>query len=252
MDDVKRYNTDSEILRVILYNIISHDSINMIDYINYITHLNHKMTQEYLNTQDFNIDDVKLLAEELFRKYNNTILLTSYNNGILGVNELNIRIETVIKNQLNIPLEQLWYVGRAILILENDYALDIYNGDIGICVYMNNQFRILFDNGKYYSINILPAYQLAFAMTIHKSQGSEYNNVILLLPEFTLDNTILSIELLYTAITRAKYKIQLYTTENTLNNIIQTNESDNSQQNLENISRITGIASLLQDLEMEA
>jgi exodeoxyribonuclease V alpha subunit len=102
-----------------------------------------------------------------------------------------------------------WYEGRPIMITRNDYNLGLMNGDIGIALYdFNGKLRVAFpDTGdenaiRWISPMRLPDVETAFAMTVHKSQGSEFNHVALILPE-TL-SPVLTRELVYTGITRAK------------------------------------------------
>ena len=139
------------------------------------------------------------------------------NGGVLGCDNLNARLELQIKRILGINDE--WYNGRAIIILQNDYNLELFNGDIGICLIKDGRARIVFGDGKEFIPEVLPRYNLAYAITIHKSQGSEYQQVKIVLPNSSSSETgsrrLLSCELLYTAVTRAKDKISLYCEQNT-------------------------------------
>ena len=91
------------------------------------------------------------------------------------------------------------YPGRPILITRNDYGLDLYNGDIGICLWdsVKQSLRVWFERPdgslKSYAINLLPTFETVYAMTIHKSQGSEFGEVLVVLPKE--DNRVLSREL---------------------------------------------------------
>lgn len=87
------------------------------------------------------------------------------------------------------------------MITSNDYRLELFNGEIGILL---NDIAY-FPSGKSIPVLQLPPHDLAFALTVHKSQGSEFNDVLLLLPE-----TQVSRPLLYTAVTRARQKITLW------------------------------------------
>jgi exodeoxyribonuclease V alpha subunit len=113
-----------------------------------------------------------------------------------------------------------WYTGRPILITHNDYGLDLYNGDIGICFWDNLRqgFRVWFERPdgslKNCAITMLPAFETVYAMTIHKSQGSEFGEVVVVLPKE--DNRVLSRELIYTAVTRAKKKVKIVTDRSVL------------------------------------
>ena len=109
------------------------------------------------------------------------------------------------------------------MITQNNYELGLYNGDIGIVRKDpdTNRLRVWFasseENEPIRSFNpaYFSSYETAFAMTIHKSQGSEFDRVMVVLPEKT-DNLLLSRELLYTGITRAKSSVLLLGTEEAL------------------------------------
>ena len=144
--------------------------------------------------------------KELTNQFIKSTILCLQNNGTLGVLNLNYIIEAIIKDKLLI--ENTWYTGRPILILENNEMYDIHNGDIGTCIMMDGKPIIHFENGKQYSPDILPKYQLAYAITIHKSQGSEYNHVNIILGDANTNR--LTCELLYTAISRSKFFVNLF------------------------------------------
>ncbi|MFT5699057.1 MAG: exodeoxyribonuclease V alpha subunit [Desulforhopalus sp.] len=125
-----------------------------------------------------------------------------------------------------------WYPGRPILITRNDYGLDLYNGDIGICLWdsAKNGLRVWFERSdgslKSCAINMLPTFETVYAMTIHKSQGSEFREVLVVLP--TEDNRILSRELIYTAVTRAKKKVRIAADRSVLTLALQRQHSRHS------------------------
>ena len=107
------------------------------------------------------------------------------------------------------PRRKAGIPGRPVLITHNDYSLDLFNGDIGICLpdpAHAGRNTIWFErpDGSLRSIlpYRLPRCETVYAMTIHKSQGSEFAEVLIVLPE--QDSPVLSRELIYTAITRAK------------------------------------------------
>ncbi|MBL8422907.1 MAG: exodeoxyribonuclease V subunit alpha [Candidatus Accumulibacter phosphatis] len=103
-----------------------------------------------------------------------------------------------------------WYVGRPVMVLRNDYVLKLFNGDVGICLPDDGgELMVWFpeqDAGFRPVAPVrLPEHDTAFAMTVHKAQGSEFESVFLLLPEQA--NRVLTRELLYTGITRASTKV---------------------------------------------
>ena len=102
-----------------------------------------------------------------------------------------------------------------LMITSNDYRMDLFNGEIGVLItegkeipeFFSEQDYVYFASGKKIPALLLPSYELAYAMTVHKSQGSEFDEVLLLLPETA---TPVTIPLLYTAVTRARKKITLF------------------------------------------
>ena len=105
-----------------------------------------------------------------------------------------------------------WYRGRPVLITRNDPSAGLYNGDVGIALEdAEGVLRVWFDTGagspRAFAPSQLPPHETAFAMTIHKSQGSEFASVAVVLPP--APSAILSRELLYTGITRARSDVTL-------------------------------------------
>lgn len=101
--------------------------------------------------------------------------------------------------------EQGWFAGQVLMVAENDYAVNVFNGDIGIVLPHGDGLAAFFpDAGGFRAVSLsrLPAHDTAFAMTVHKSQGSEYQEVWLLGDE--ADSALFDRSLLYTAITRAR------------------------------------------------
>jgi exodeoxyribonuclease V alpha subunit len=165
------------------------------------------------------LDDPYLALEE----FNRFRVLCALNIGPFGVRALNRLIEEALRQRNLIPThprpENPWYPGRPVLITRNDYNLGLFNGDIGIAmadpVSESGELYVFFprDEGKVkrFSPQRLSAHETVFAMTIHKSQGSEFDEVILILPD--RDSPVLTRELLYTGITRAKKKVSIWATD---------------------------------------
>lgn len=108
-----------------------------------------------------------------------------------------------------------WYHGRPIMVSKNDYQTKLYNGDVGLCLDLekNGELYVYFPSTQspgYRAINPsrMPEHETAFAMTVHKSQGSEFDDVLFLLPEKL--SPIMTKQLVYTAITRAKNSVALW------------------------------------------
>ncbi len=193
-------------LTSILTTLFSHNGINIISYLDYI-----KVDNTFSN--------------ELLQMFNQLAILCLTRVGTLGSNNLNKQIESLVKKYLE--TNSFWYTGRPVIILENDYNLGLHNGNIGICVIKHNKALILFEDGREFIPELLPKHELAYAITIHKSQGSEFDNVIIVIPEDKQEDsnikTMLSKELLYTAVTRAKKMIAIYSQESTLTTILNSN-----------------------------
>ncbi|MBE0440391.1 MAG: ATP-binding domain-containing protein, partial [Gammaproteobacteria bacterium] len=120
--------------------------------------------------------------------------------------------------------QQDFYHGRPIMISQNDYRQQLFNGDTGLILKDDlGELRACFliDNTlRWVDLSRLPAHETAYAMTIHKSQGSEFDAISVLLPD--QDNSILNRELLYTAITRAKKQLMIVANEAILCKTIST------------------------------
>ena len=161
----------------------------------------------YINTAD------PFKALERFNRFQ---ILCAVNIGPYGVNALNRLAERNLKQEGLISPDQEWYRGRPVMITRNDYNLGLFNGDMGITLPVsgsgNQELHVCFpgDSGDFRSFlpYRLPEHETAFATTVHKSQGSEFDNVLLVLPD--KDYPVLTRELLYTAITRARYHISIW------------------------------------------
>jgi exodeoxyribonuclease V alpha subunit len=106
-----------------------------------------------------------------------------------------------------------WYAGRPVMITSNDYRLELFNGDIGVTVESEDGLRVVFDRGgvRQYQPSRLGEHSTVHAMTIHKSQGSQFDEVVVVLPDEA--SRLLTRELLYTAVTRARSRVWLLAEE---------------------------------------
>jgi exodeoxyribonuclease V alpha subunit len=143
-------------------------------------------------------------------------LLCAHRRGAYGVATWIGRVEAWMREEISdFGGEPDWYVGRPLLVTENDYSLRIYNGDTGIVV-AHEQGGVVaaFERGGTV-LEVQPgrleAIESAYAMTIHKSQGSQFDTAAVLLP--SRESRILTRELLYTAVTRARNRLILVGTE---------------------------------------
>ena len=156
--------------------------------------------------------------EACFQAFNRYRILSPMRQGIRGTELLNSKIEQSVSKRLpttsNALRAQGWYVGRPVMVTKNDYVQHLFNGDIGIALNDTaGQLRVYFPDttaGQYRSITPvrLPLFESAWAMTIHKSQGSEFDEVLLVMPDST-EHALLGRELLYTGVTRTRKKLRL-------------------------------------------
>lgn len=144
-------------------------------------------------------------------------LLAAVRKGPYGVNELNNKIEQTLSKRclINITMSQSrHYVGLPIMISQNDYQLGLFNGDIGILMLDDKHvLKAMFisDDGQIRDFfpARLPAHEKVYAMTIHKSQGSEFAHTALVLPPLQDASAGINRQLVYTGITRAKNKLDM-------------------------------------------
>lgn len=162
------------------------------------------------NTSPAELEDWAL---KVFVAHNQFQLLTAVRQGFFGVENLNQQIVKALQSKKLLPEgESVWYSGRPLLVTQNDYSLKLMNGDIGICMmWPKKGLRVAFPDGKQGIRWVLPSrlqgVETVFAMTVHKSQGSEFTHTALVLPD--LGNPVLTKELIYTGITRSKEKFTL-------------------------------------------
>ena len=151
-------------------------------------------------------------AHALFGRFR---ILCALRQGPYGTETVNRLVEAaLVREGLIDPQGHRWYAGQPVMVTRNDYALQLFNGDIGIILPdpdADNELRAFFpaaDGGLRSILPLrLPEHETAYAMTVHKSQGSEFDRVLLLLPDRQSD--VLTRELIYTAITRAKTGVDL-------------------------------------------
>lgn len=168
--------------------------------------LNQLMSDE-VNQEDY---------QNLFKEFDKYRILSAGHHGKLGIQTINRIIAEQHQQMLKTQLKQgFFYHGQPILIKNNDYYLGVFNGDIGICLQTKDGFKIGFPD-KILDISRLSIENcdFAYALTIHKSQGSEFTKVAVCVDES--HHRLLSQELVYTAITRSKQKLDIYSTKDAL------------------------------------
>ena len=152
--------------------------------------------------------------EEALRKFDTFRVLCALHRGPWGVTAMNILIEEILAGEGLIQRRSRWYRGRPVMVTVNDYALKLFNGDVGIVFTSEGEDspRVCFPapEGGVRKISPLrlPSHETVFAMTVHKSQGSEFNRLLLLLPPH--DAAPLTRELIYTGLTRGREEAELW------------------------------------------
>ncbi|WP_367681207.1 exodeoxyribonuclease V subunit alpha [Buchnera aphidicola] len=152
-------------------------------------------------------------------QYHQALCATNINN--FGTNILNKKIEYYIQKynflsikSLNLFEKEVWYEGKPIIITKNCNILGIHNGDIGIVLYDDKKklkvfFLLSNSTLKKISCYLITNYKLAWFISVHRSQGSEYNSISLIMPN-KISSNFISKELIYTAVTRSKKEIYIY------------------------------------------
>lgn len=172
-------------------------------------------------------DDITA-ALECFGRFQ---VLSPYRFGPLGTRHLNqlvgMRIEELRSRNHGIQS------GTPLIVEQNDYDMGLFNGDVGIVVAIGRDERVIFPGdagGRYFRRARLPASELAYALTVHKAQGSEYEHVMLVLPSRESDahEPLLSRQLLYTALSRARKRVSIYATPYVVARAIGTSASRSS------------------------
>jgi exodeoxyribonuclease V alpha subunit len=152
--------------------------------------------------------------EEALDRFLSFAILCAVRKGIFGIERINTLVEEVLSDSGLIKCDNRWYRNRPVMITRNDYNIKLYNGDIGIMFQDVKDGMIRFftsapDNSTRKILPLkIPEHETVYAMTVHKSQGSEFDSLLLLLPDRI--NPLLTRELLYTAITRARKKVEIF------------------------------------------
>jgi exodeoxyribonuclease V alpha subunit len=177
--------------------------------------------RKYLTIKD------PVLAMNAFNEFK---ILCALKIGPFGVNAVNRLAEQILSREKLIPSDRRgshpWYRGRPILITRNDYNLGLFNGDVGITLpdpdTSDSVLHVYFPEAsggvKRFPLHRLPEHETVYAMTVHKSQGSEFDYVVLILPD--KDYPLMTRELIYTGVTRARKKVSIWGTESVLTTAI--------------------------------
>ncbi len=157
----------------------------------------------------FATDDVG----ERYQRLQTFRILSPLRDGLWGTANLNALVRKTLETQGCMERTSLWPQGLLVMVSVNEYGVRLYNGDVGLVASSEEgRPRVYFPDMEHGGMRSLapvrlPPHEPAFAMTVHKSQGSEFDHVVFVLPE--ADSPLLSRELVYTAITRARNKVTL-------------------------------------------
>lgn len=146
-------------------------------------------------------------------------ILCAVRDGPFGARTVN----RIMRERLAPGGQPRWYHGQPVMIASNDYALGLYNGDIGLVWGTDQGLRAHFPDAeggiRHFAPQRLPAHDTVYAMTVHKSQGSEFDRLIMILPDEP--SPVLTRELVYTGVTRAKSKVMIWGNMDTLREAIE-------------------------------
>ncbi len=172
-----------------------------------------RMIEQLSHAYSAGINDGDITAIEVIEKYNQYRILCATRTGHYGVEGINRQVADILTNRRLVNAKHEFYLGRPVIIQANDYNLGLFNGDIGIILQDSAKPERLMAHFVQADGSVLkvlparlPAHETCFAMTVHKSQGSEFDRVSFIMqPKPTPSQwQLLTKELLYTAITRAK------------------------------------------------
>lgn len=183
-------------------------------------------------------DDYARLVEETnpasaLAQLGKQCVLTAVRQGPTGSETINAGVTERLARRFDFNPRDAWYHGRPIMVRRNDYRTGLFNGDVGVALYNEDrQLRVWFegDNGlRAFLPSALPAHDTVYAMTIHKSQGSEFDSVTLIVPDY--DVPVLARELFYTGLTRGRARLVFFADSKVLGRTIERR-----------VSRVSGLA----------
>lgn len=171
--------------------------------------------------QDASVEDYNRWALAVLSEFSRFQVLAAARQGLYGVEQLNQRIAHLLAKHQWIARTEGWYAGRPVMVVQNDYSTGLMNGDVGICLpryelvdeQWQYRLRVVFPAAdaqqqvRWLLPSRLPQVETVYAMTVHKSQGSEFQHAVLILPDAM--SPILTKELVYTGITRAAREFTL-------------------------------------------
>ncbi|MGE4318713.1 MAG: exodeoxyribonuclease V subunit alpha [Deferribacterales bacterium] len=192
------------------------DQIDFIDLSDRFTDRIKEMSVDYFTkiSQEHN-------AEAALAQVSSFSILTPHVKGALGTEGINaLTLNTLYQKRL-IDNTKKYFHGLPVMITENDYSLNLLNGTTGV-ILSGDGLRAWFreeDKTRSISVMRLPSWTPQFSMTVHKSQGSEFDHVVFILPEE--DSPVITKELFYTAVTRAKTRLTVISSEKAVKNCLK-------------------------------
>jgi exodeoxyribonuclease V alpha subunit len=162
---------------------------------------------------------------DILKAFDQYRVLCALREGNYGVFSINQRLSVLLQRALLLPEDSsnVWFHGRPVMVTQNDYTLGVFNGDIGITLEESDGFYVYFPARDGDPMRVSAARlahgETALALTIHKSQGSEFKQVAVVLPKE--DTAILTRELLYTGITRAKSVVSIWGLSSLIDKAVQ-------------------------------
>lgn len=168
----------------------------------------------------FNADPPSVILEKL----NSFKILSTTNESVARINETAEKVFGID------PARDPWYNGRPVMVTKNNYETGLFNGDCGVILERNGTKRAYFQgHGDHsFAIQELGIVETVYAMTIHKSQGSEFKSVLISIPDDINSSAMLTKEILYTAVTRAKKKVSIYASAETIESTLKSSSNRGS------------------------
>ncbi len=189
------------------------------------------LLSELIELDESELSQYQTQLDQVFAVINSNRILTLVNETSVGSLQINAEIVELMKQQLGVLGVQNRFHGSVIMMGQNNAALDLFNGDVAILLATSQgQLRAVMPHkGGYrsHSIHVLPRFSSAYAITVHKSQGSEFNHVLMPLPQDE-KHRLLTREIIYTGMTRAKQSVGIYAQQAALNSAIKRQTSRHS------------------------
>lgn len=179
---------------------------------------------EKIASKQFKVVSSKI--DELLDFWNREIVLTPLRMTRFGSEYLNRAVQELISRKISVKIQNGWFQGKPFIITKNHFRLGVFNGDRGVCGRNEKGELSLFvesvDQIKELPLDAPIQTEASWFLTVHKSQGSEFDKVSLILPG--QNHSLLTRQLLYTAVTRAREHFTLYGRASLLNEVISTQD----------------------------